>query len=130
MDKEILIKLLHLQFEHSRKIESLADKINLNYLEIDLLSVVLDALGIPADNTIEQIEKYGYHGWFNRPDTLSRYSYYEEFINLVKHGSDEECRTYLEAVMATVPSQILLDLKGLECQHSYGLAKNGAITEL
>lgn len=101
MNNEILIKLLQLQFEHNRKIEEFAGKINLNYLEIDLLSVVLDALGIPADNTIEQIEKYGYYDWLKQPETCSRYLYYEEFKNRVKQGSDEECRAYLEAIAAT-----------------------------
>ena len=101
MDNEILIKLLQLQFEHNRKIEEFAGKINLNYLEIDLLSVVLDALGVPADNTSEQIEKYGYYDWLKRPDTCSRYLYYEEFKQQVMQGSYQECRAYLEAVAAT-----------------------------
>ena len=101
MDNEILIKLLQLQFEHNRKIEEFAAKINLNYLEIDLLSLVLDALGVPADNTIEQIEKYGYNDWLQQSDTCSRYSYYEEFKHRVRRGSYEECRAYLEAVAAT-----------------------------
>jgi hypothetical protein len=100
MNNEILIKLLQLQFEHDRKIEEFANKINLSYLEIDLLSVVLDALGVPADNTIEQIEKYGYYDWLDQPGTRSRYSYYQEFKNRVKQGDAEECRAYLEAVAA------------------------------
>lgn len=114
MDDEILIKLLQLQFEHSRKIEEFAGKINLNYLEIDLLSVVLDALGVPADNTIEQIEKYGYYDWLEQPDTCSRYLYYEEFKNQVKQGSDEECRAYLEAIAATRQPCYSFDVSLLE----------------
>ena len=110
MNNEILIKLLQLQFEHNRKIEEFAGKINLNYLEIDLLSVVLDALGVPADNTIEQIEKYGYHNWLKQPETCSRYLYYEEFKNRVKEGSDDECRAYLEAVAATRQPCYSLDM--------------------
>ncbi len=101
MDNKILIKLLQLQFEHNRKIEEFAGKINLNYLEIDLLGVVLDAVGVPADNTIEQIEKYGYYDWLEQPGTRSRYLYYEEFKNQVKQGSYEECRAYLEAVVTS-----------------------------
>jgi hypothetical protein len=116
MDKEILIKLLQLQFEHGRKIEEFAGKINLNYLEIDLLSVVLDALGVPSDNTIEQIEKYGYVDWLNQPDTFSRYGYYRVFEKQVVHGTYEECLAYLEAVMATVPTPFLLEWEGVKSE--------------
>lgn len=114
MDKEILIKLLQLQFEHNRKIEEFAGKINLTYLEIDLLSVVLDALEVPADNTIEQIEKYGYYEWLDQPDTCSRYSYYEEFKKRVKQGNDEECRVYLETIAATRQPCYAFDLSLLD----------------
>lgn len=114
MDKEILIKLLQLQFEHNRKIEEFAGKINLTYLEIDLLSLVLDALGVPADNTIGQIEKYGYYDWLKQPDTCSRYLYYEEFKKRVKQGSHEECRAYLEAVAATRQPCYAFDVSLLE----------------
>ena len=116
MDHEILIKLLQLQFEHHRKIEEFASKINLNYLEIDLLSVVLDVAGVPADNTGKQIEKYGYRSWLNQPDTFSRYGYYRVFEKQVVHGTYEECKTYLEAVKATVPIHFLLDLRLMEME--------------
>lgn len=101
MDKEILIKLLHLQFEHDRKIATFRGKINLDYLEIDLLSLVLDALGIPVDNSIEQIGKYGYGEWLNQPDTFSRYCYYEAFEQQVTQGNYTECAAYLEAITTT-----------------------------
>lgn len=42
MDKEILSKLLQIHFEHNRKLHEFAGKINLNYFEVDLLSVVLE----------------------------------------------------------------------------------------
>lgn len=111
MDKEILIKLLQIHFEHKRKIDEFRGKINLAYLEVDLLNLVLDAVGIPADNTIEQIEKYGYVGWLGQPDTFSRYGYYRVFEKQVVHGTAEECQAYLEAVRATVPTHFLLDLR-------------------
>ena len=114
MNTEILIKLLQLQFEHNRKIEEFAGKINLNYLEIDLLSVVLDALGVPADNTLEQIEKYGYYGWFDQPGTRSRYSYYEKFKNRVNQGDYEECRAYLEIVAVSLQSSHSFNINLLE----------------
>lgn len=118
MDNEILINLLQIQFEHHRKIEEFAGKLNLNYLEIDLLSVVLDALGVPADNTIEQIEKYGYVDWLNQPDTFSRYGYYRVFEKQVVHGTYEECQTYLEAVMASVPAHRLFELRDVKQEKS------------
>lgn len=114
MNNEMLIKLLQIHFEHKRKIDELKGKLNLAYLEVDLLSLVLDAVGVPADNTIEQIEKYGYGGWLHQPDTFSRYSYYRVFEKQIVRGTYEECRTYLEAVRATVPVHFLLDLRLME----------------
>jgi hypothetical protein len=114
MNQEILIKLLQLQVEHNRKLGEFKGKINLVYLEIDLLSVVLDAVGVPTDNTIEQIEKYGYSDWLSQPDTFSRYGYYRVFEEQVVHGTAEECQSYLEAVRATIPSHFLLDLRLME----------------
>jgi hypothetical protein len=114
MNQEILIKLLQLQVEHNRKLGEFKGKINLVYLEIDLLSVVLDAVGVPTDNTIGQIEKYGYSDWLSQPDTLSRYGYYRVFEEQVVQGTAEECQSYLEAVRATIPSHFLLDLRLME----------------
>jgi hypothetical protein len=111
MNTEMLIKLLQIHFEHKRKIDEFKGKINLAYLEIDLLSLVLDAVGVPADNAITQIEKYGYSDWLNQPDTFSRYGYYLVFEKQVVHGTAEECQTYLEAVRATIPAYFLLDLR-------------------
>lgn len=117
MNNDILTKLLQMHFEHNRKLGEFRGKINLDYLEVDLLSVVLDALGVPADNTIEQIEKYGYVDWQSRPDTFSRYGYYRVFEKQVTHGTSHECRAYLEAVMATVPPHFLVDLRAAELNH-------------
>jgi hypothetical protein len=114
MNREILVRLLQLQFEYKRKVEQFAGKINLDYLEIDLLSVVLDALGVPADNTIQQIEKYGYGGWLNQPDTFSRYDYYRVFEKQVVQGTYEECQAYFDAVVASVPAYFMVDLKTVE----------------
>lgn len=108
MDEKTLIKLLQIQFEHERKLREFAGKINLNYFEIDLLSVVLDAVGVPADNTLTQIRKYGYGGWLEQPDTFSREWFYDEFQHQVTHGTDEECQAYLEDVMVTSTFQHLL----------------------
>jgi hypothetical protein len=99
MDNQLLVRLLQLQFEHHHKLQEFAGKMNLDYLEIDLLSVVLDELGVPADNTFEQVEKYGYFDWANRPDTCSRHTYYEDFEKQITRGSAEECRAYLETVV-------------------------------
>lgn len=110
MDEKILIKLLQTQFEHNRKLRELRGKINLDNLEIDLLSLVLDALGVPADNTIEQIEKYGYQAWLEQPDTFSRYWHYRQFEKQVLRGSYEECKAYLEAVMEKTSYSYQLDV--------------------
>lgn len=101
MNKEILIKLLQLHFHHERKINEFQGKINLDYFEIDLLDVVLDAAGIPADNSVEQMEQYGYSEWLDQPDTFSRYRYYQEFKRQVRLGKYQECEAYLESVFAT-----------------------------
>jgi hypothetical protein len=118
MDEQTLIKLLQIQFEHERKLREFAGKINLNYLGIDLLSVVLDAIGVPADNTIEQIGKYGYGEWVEQPDTFSRDWYYREFQNLVKQGSYEEYQAYLEAVTAAHQPGYFFDLRTVELEKS------------
>lgn len=118
MNKEILIKLLQMQFEHRHKLQEFKGKINLDYLEVDLLGVVLDAVGVPADNTIEQIEKYGYVNWLNQPDTFSRYGYYRVFDKEISHGTEAECRAYLEAVMNTVPLYLLFDLRVVQLANS------------
>ncbi len=108
MDESILLKLLQMHFEHQQKIREVAGKINLSYFELDLLAVVLDAVGVPADNTLAQIEKYGYAGWLEQPDTFSRAWYYDEFERQVKHGTYEESKAYLQDVVATSTFQHLL----------------------
>ena len=97
-DEPILIKLLQTHYEHNRKIREFAGRINLAYFEIDLLGSVLDAIGVPADNSLAQIRKYGYGGWIEQPDTFSRAWFYDEFQAQVKHGAAEECKAYLENV--------------------------------
>ena len=108
MDEKNLIKLLQLHFSHERKLREFAGKIDLSYFEIDLLSLVLDAAGVPADNTLAQIGKYGYGGWAEQPDTFSRSWFYDEFQRQVTHGTAEECQAYLENIMATSMFQHLL----------------------
>lgn len=109
MNEMVLIKMLQLQYEHERKLREFAGKINLSYFEIDLLSLVLDAVGVPADNTLEQIGKYGYGDWIERPDTSSRAWYYEEFQARVTSGSEAEVRAYLENIIITSTFQHLLN---------------------
>jgi hypothetical protein len=118
MDERILIKLLQIHFEHQRKLDEFAGKINLSYFELDLLGLVLDAVGVPADNTIEQIGKYGYGGWIEQPNTFSRDWYYREFQNRVTQGSYEECQAYLEAVAAANQPCYLFDLRTVELEKS------------
>ena len=98
MDEKILIKLLQLQFSHNRKLNEFMGKMNLSYLEIDLLSLVLDSIGVPADNNLAQIRKYGYGTWYEQPDTFTRDWHYREFQRAVVLGTPEECQSYLEAV--------------------------------
>lgn len=114
MDETILIKLLQLQFEHNRKLREFAGKINLGYFEIDLLNLVLDAVGVPADNTLQQIGKYGYGDWIEQPDTFSRAWYYDAFNQQVTRGTYEECRDYLEKIIITSTFQHLLQGRRIE----------------
>jgi hypothetical protein len=114
MDEKTLIKLLQMQFEHQRKLAEFAGKVNVSYFEIDLLNVVLDAVGIPADNSIEQIGKYGYGGWADQPNTFSRAWHYDEFEHQVKQGTAEECRAYLESITLVSTFHRLLNSNKLE----------------
>lgn len=109
MEKTILIKLLQLHFEHQRKIAEFTGKINLTHLEIDLLSLVLDAVGVPADNSLTQMGKYGYGDWLEQPDTFSRYWHYCEFEKRVKQGTEDECEAYLENIILTSTFHYLLN---------------------
>ena len=109
MDEKTLVKLLQMHFEHQRRLGEFVGKINLSYLELDLLEVVLDAIGVPADNSIEQIGKYGYGGWIDQTDTFSRYWHYREFEKRVKRGTEEECRLYLENIIMTSTFHHLLN---------------------
>ena len=109
MPEKTLIELLQIQFAHERKLGEFAGKINLNYFAIDLLSVVLEAIGVPADNTLAQIGKYGYGGWIEQPDIFSREGYYDEFHHQVTHGTAEECQAYLENIIVTSTFQHLLN---------------------
>lgn len=108
MGKENLVKLLQMQFSHERKLREFAGKINLSYFELDLLGVVLDAIGVPADNTVAQIGKYGYGAWAEQPDTFSRSWFYDEFQRQVVQGTAEECQAYLENMIATSTFQNLM----------------------
>jgi hypothetical protein len=110
MNEEMLVKLLQIQFEHERKLAEFAGRMNLDYFEVDLLGVVLDAVGVPADNSLEQMGKYGYGQWLDRPETFSRLWYYEAFQRQVVQGTAEECRAYLEMVRETRISYYLVEL--------------------
>ena len=114
MDGHILIKLLQAHHEQQRKIREFAGRINLAYFEIDLLGLVLDAVGVPADNSLAQIRKYGYGGWIEQPDTFSRGRFYDEFQAWVKQGGAEECQAYLENVTMVSTFHYLLSGSKLE----------------
>ncbi|MDX1522441.1 MAG: hypothetical protein R3264_12515, partial [Anaerolineae bacterium] len=108
-DEKFLIELLQLHFEHQRKLAVFVGKTNLSYFELDLLSLVLDAIGVPADNSLEQIGRYGYGHWLDQPDTFSRYEHYREFEKRVKQGTEAECRAYLENIILTTTFHHLLN---------------------
>ena len=114
MDETILIKLLQIQSQHQRKLREFAGKLNLSYFELDLLSLVLDAVGVPADNTIDQIGKYGYGSWIEQPNTFSRAWYYDKFQQCVTQGAYEECKDYLEKIIITSTFHHLLNSKKIE----------------
>ena len=114
MNEMVLIKMLQLQFQHERKLREFAGKINMSYFEIDLLSLVLDGVGVPADNTLEQIGKYGYGDWIEQPGTFSRAWYYEKFESRVTSGSEAECQAYLENIILTSTFQHLLNGRKVE----------------
>jgi hypothetical protein len=51
----VVIKLLRIEVEHSKKVEKLEEALGTEHsnLHLDLIDLVLDVLGIPVDNTCE-----------------------------------------------------------------------------
>lgn len=95
MKDSILIRLLQLQFEHDQKIKKFGPKLDFSYFDIDLLPVVLDAIGLPPDNTVEQEEKYGYPDYVDHEDTFCRDYWYDLFDEIIENGNPDECAAYL-----------------------------------
>lgn len=89
MDDEILIRLLQIEFEHNCRISKHEEVLNTDNLYIDLLSVVLDAIGVPADNSAKLDPEH--------PDFFCRDWHYFEFEEIAE-GTCEECKAYLKAV--------------------------------
>ena len=62
------------------------------------MDVVLDSLGVPYDNTLEQIDKYGEVEAYKHPGTFCRDWYTFKYDEMVKEGIDEEIGAYLHTV--------------------------------
>jgi hypothetical protein len=91
MDDEILTRLLQIEFEHNSKIDKHEEALNADYLYIDLLTLILDAIGMPVDAT-ELPEDH--------PDFFCRDYWLFGFDESVKEGTYEECKAFLESTKA------------------------------
>ncbi|TAK95431.1 MAG: hypothetical protein EPO07_15490 [Verrucomicrobia bacterium] len=98
LSNSVLVKLLQVDAEHNRVIEELErHKLDLGPLKIDLCNIVLDALGVPADNTVQQVEKHGHNKGYEQLDTFCRDWLSERWFDLI-HGrvvSKKEINEYL-----------------------------------
>jgi hypothetical protein len=99
---EILISLLKLHFDHNttvRKVEQ--HGLDLNPFYINVLDVVLDALGVPGWKEIKEStesESFSTDGEYDDDDSFDRqwcWSTYEEMVN---EGTEEEFVAFLTVV--------------------------------
>ena len=98
MQDALLIHLLQLQFRHEQKMREFGTKLDFSYFDIDLVKPVLDAIGLPRDNTVDQNEKHGYPAYVDHPDTFCRDYWSGAFYDMVENGTPDECAAYISWV--------------------------------
>jgi hypothetical protein len=70
--KKYAIAILKAEAEHDKKMDKLAKAdFPADKLRVDLLDIVLDMLGVPADNTVEMRQAFGQEA-YDRPDCICR----------------------------------------------------------
>lgn len=89
--RKLCIAILATECCHVRKLRALeAMQINPEGLYVDMLDYVLDAIGVPADNTVEQSRKYGEDAWIDRADTFCRDWLCEHWYDVIRGPCDDE----------------------------------------
>lgn len=97
-NEALLIRLLQLDYQQWEKVSRFDGVIDFSYFDVDLLDLVLDAVGLPRDNTVEQIDQYGYETGMDHPQTFCRDYWTDQFRERVQNGTPDECVAYLSWV--------------------------------
>jgi hypothetical protein len=69
-------------------------------VDMDLADLILDLMGFPPDNTVQQEDLYGYEKSYDRADTFCRDGLYD--VLLRADGSPAEILDWLEMQLAQV----------------------------
>ncbi|MBN1889174.1 MAG: hypothetical protein JW850_14370 [Thermoflexales bacterium] len=97
MNDEILVRLLLIEAEHDEKLKQHEEAINDEYWNIDLIEVVLDAIGVPADNSVELKMN------FDHPDFFCRDWFYHKWGDIKDAGATREAvEDYLAKIKQAV----------------------------
>lgn len=82
---DVLIRLLQAKFEQDKKLDLIEEAgVNLQALRIDLLTIVLDALGVPPED--------------GPGDEYDRDWIWQLYVEIVEQGSCEEIQEFLARV--------------------------------
>ena len=98
MEDTILIRLLQIQKEQDRKTERFDPEMDLHYFDIDLLTVVLDVIGLPEEGSEAPI--------LSQEDPFCRDSWASMFYDMVETGTPDECAAYISRVRKTYQSYL------------------------
>lgn len=101
MTEEILIKLLRLHFDHNKKVSEVEKHgLELGVFYVNVLDVVLDALGVPAWKEVEEgtDPDAGDSGGGDAHEPFDRQWCWGAYEEMVNEGTEEEFRDFLEAV--------------------------------
>lgn len=98
MEDAILIRLLQIQAEQDRKTSRFDPDLDLHYFNVDLLSVILDAVGLPEEGADAPVA--------SQDEPFCRDSWYSMFGDMVENGTPDECAAYLSRVRKTYDAYI------------------------
>lgn len=102
-DDRHIIRLLQLQASYSQKVEQFSSpglELNeaLNVIDLNLLQLALDMLGVPADNSLEWSDEERILGATPPNGFFCRDWYVNSFDDTVKEGTTLECLAYIQGV--------------------------------
>ena len=99
-DYGFLIPLIKRVNAHNKKVIQLEEVVNPDFFCIDIL---LDAFGLPPDNVVEQMQKYG-DAATDHPETFGRDWWYEQY-NDITFNTEEEIWVFLETLRKDVEEE-------------------------